>query len=292
MIPAAINVKTAELRNRTEQTMTGVLNILAAEYPQLYLNPDTDAQETYRRVVLRGGEPGERSLCHYVGDQHDHMETVDTPAGPVRVVTLGNRRDFELVLRGLMAAKNGPKAAIPESQGAAMLTVFNWPRIHAHLALFPEEEQAAEFKRFTSVKENYLDALVVLSRGPYSGVPAAAGLSDSEWLDRSDTIRRFHELTHVICRRLYPDDIDAVRDELIADAVGLYAAFGCFDPETEKLFLGIKDGHYVGGRLENYTPEPEKLADSVSAALDRMKNLIDARTDMEPFAVIPVLMEK
>jgi hypothetical protein len=97
------------------------------------------------------------------------METVDTPAGPVRVVTLGSRRDFELVLRGLMAAKNGPKATIPESQGAAMLTVFNWPRIHAHLAVFPEEEQAAEFKRFTSVKENYLDALVVLSRGPYSG---------------------------------------------------------------------------------------------------------------------------
>lgn len=83
-----------------------------------------------------------------------------------------------------------------------------------------------------------------------------------------------------------------MRDELIADAVGLYAAFGRFDPETEKLFLGIKDGNYVGGRLENYTPEPEKLADSVSAALDRMKNLIDARTDMEPFAVIPALMEK
>jgi hypothetical protein len=169
MIPAAVNVKTAEPRNRAEQTMTGVLNILAAEYPQLYLNPDAGAQETCCRVVQRGGEPGERNLSHYAGDQHDRMETVDTPAGPVRVVTLGSRRDFELVLRGLMAAKNGPKATIPESQCAAMLTVFNWPRIHAHLAVFPEEEQAAEFKRFTSVKENYLDALVVLSRGPYSG---------------------------------------------------------------------------------------------------------------------------
>ena len=272
--------------------MSDILAALAGEYPQLYLNPDSDAQETYRRVVLRGEEPETTRLNHYRGSEFDRMETVDTPAGSVHVVTLGSRRDFELVLRGLMAAKNGPKATVPESQGAAMLTVFNWPRIRAHLAVFPEEEKAAEFKRFTSVKKNYLDALVVLSRGPYSGVPAAAGLSDSEWLDRSDTIRRFHELTHVICRRLYPDDIDAVRDELIADAVGLYAAFGCFDPETEKLFLGIKDGHYVGGRLENYTSEPEKLADSVSAALDRMKNLIDARTDMEPFAVIPVLMEK
>ncbi len=273
--------------------MTGVLDILAAEYPQLYLNPDADTQETYRRVVLQGEEPEERSLGHYVGDQHDHMETVDTSAGPVHVVTLGSRRDFELVLRGLMAAKNGPKATIPESQGAAMLTVFNWPRIRAHLAAFSEAEQTAEFKRFTSVKENYHDMLVVLSRGPYSGVPATAvGLSEEEWLDRSDTIRRYHELTHVICRRLYPEDIDSIRDELIADAVGLYAAIGRFDPETEKLFLGIKDGRYVGGRLENYTDEPEKRIDSVSAELDRMKNLIDVRTDMEPFAVIPTLMEK
>jgi len=283
--------RTAELSNRTEPAMTGVLDILAAEYPQLYLNPDADTQETYRRVVLKGEEPEERNLGHYVGDQYDHMETVDTPAGPVRVVTLGNRRDFELVLRGLLAAKNGPKATIPESQGAAMLTVFNWPRIRAHLAVFPEEEQVAEFKRFTSVKENYLDALVVLSRGPYSGVPASAlGLSEDEWLALSDTIRRYHELTHVICRRLYPDDIDPIRDELIADAVGLYAAYGCFDPEKEKLFLGVRDGHYIGGRLENYTDAPDKQAGPVSAELDRMETVIDALVGAEPFALISALM--
>ena len=273
--------------------MTGVLDILAAEYPQLYLNPDADTQETYRRVVLQGGEPEERNLGHYVGDQHDHMETADTPAGPVHVVTLGSRRDFELVLRGLMAAKNGPKATIPESQGAAMLTVFNWPRIRAHLAAFPEEEQAAEFKRFTSVKVNYTDMLVVLSRGPYSGVSASAmGLTEGEWLARSDTIRRYHELTHVICRRLYPEDVDSIRDELIADAVGLYAAFGRFDPETEVLFLGIRDGRYIGGRLGHYTDEPEALAGRVGAELDRMKQVIDARPGAEPFALIGALMKK
>ena len=273
--------------------MSDILAALAGEYPQLYLNPDSDAQETYRRVVLRGEEPETTRLDHYRGSEFDRMETVDTPAGPVRVVTLGDRRDFEIAVRGLMAAKNGPLAPIPESQGAAMLTVFNWPRIRAHLAAFPEEEQAAEFKRFTSVKANYTDMLVVLSRGPYSGVSASAmGLTEGEWLARSDTIRRYHELTHVICRRMYPEDVDPVRDELIADAVGLYAAFGRFDPETEKRFLGVKDGRYVGGRLENYTPEPEKLIDSVSAELDRMKNLIDVRTDMEPFAVIPTLMKK
>ena len=273
--------------------MTGVIAALAAEYPQLSLNPDVDAQETYRRVVLRGGEPETRSLAHYRGSEFDRLETVDTPAGPVRVVTLGDRRDFELAVRDLMAAKNGPLAPIPESQGAAMLTVFNWPRIRAHLADFPAEEQAAEFRRFTAVKENYLDMLVVLSRGPYSGVSATAmGLTESEWLADSDTIRRYHELTHVICRRSYPEDVDPVRDELIADAVGLYAAYGRFDPEMEALFLGVKDGRCVGGRLENYADDPAKLAGQVGTALDRIKQVIDALSGAEPFALIGALIKR
>ena len=249
-----------------------VIKKLADDYPQLYLNPDTDSREAYRRIVLQGGEPEHKSLAHYTGDPSDCLETAETPAGPVRVATLGSRRDFELVIRGLMAAKSGPLADVPESQGASMLTLFNWPRIHAHLAGYPEEEQAAEFQRFTAVKENYIDRLVVLSRGPYSHVDAAAlGYAEEEWNDLSDTIRRFHELTHVVCRRLYPDDTDAVRDELIADAVGLCAAFGRFDPETEKLFLGIRDGRYTGGRLGNYTNAPDRLAGAVCSALVRIR---------------------
>ena len=272
--------------------MTNVLERLAADYPQLYLNPDTDSQEAYRRVVLRGETPQTKSLAHYRGDRADRDEIADTPAGCVRVVTLGNRQDFELALRGLMAAKDGPEAVIPESQGAAMLTVFNWPRIHAHLALYPEEERAAEFKHFTAVRENYVDMLVLLSRGPYSHVDAAAvGETEAAWLEHSDTIRRYHELTHVICRRLCPGDIAPIRDELVADAVGLTAAYGCFDPETEKLFLGIRDGRYVGGRLGNYTDAPESLTEAVCDALERVRATIDNQTETEPFQLIPALMQ-
>ena len=271
---------------------TSVLEHLAADYLQLYLNPDTDSQEAYRRVVLRGEEPEAKSLAHYRGDPADREEVMETPAGSVRVVTLGNRQDFELALRGLMAAKDGPEAVIPESQGAAMLTVFNWPRIHANLALYPEEERAAEFKRFTAVRENYVDMLVLLSRGPYSHVDAAAvGETEAAWLEHSDTIRRYHELTHVICRSIYPGDIAPIRDELVADAVGLYAAYGCFDPETEKLFLGIRDGRYVGGRLGNYTDAPESLTEAVGDALERVRATIDNQTETEPFQLIPALMQ-
>ena len=272
--------------------MTNVLEQLAVDYPQLCMNPDTDSQEAYRYVVLRGEEPEAKSLAHYRGDPADREEIANTPAGQVRVVTLGNRQDFELALRGLMAAKDGPLTPIPASQGAAMLTVFNWPRIHAHLALFPEEERAAEFKRFTAVRENYVDMLVLLSRGPYSHVDAAAvGETEEEWLGHSDTIRRYHELTHVICRRLCPGDVAPIRDELAADAVGLIAAYGRFDPETEKLFLGIRDGRYIGGRLGNYTDTPEALTGAVCAALERIRAMIDNQAGTEPFQLIPALMK-
>ena len=271
---------------------TSVLEHLAVDYLQLYLNPDTDSREAYRGVVLRGEEPEAKSLAHYRGDPADREEVMETPAGSVRVVTLGNRLDFELALRGLMAAKDGPEAVIPESQGAAMLTVFNWPRIHAHLALYPEEERAAEFKRFTAVRENYVDMLVLLSRGPYSHVDAAAvGETEAAWLEHSDTIRRYHELTHVICRSIYPGDVAPIRDELVADEVGLYAAYGCFDPETEKLFLGIRDGRYVGGRLGNYTDAPESLTEAVCDALERVRATIDNQTETEPIQLIPALMQ-
>ena len=271
--------------------MTRVLEELARDYAQLCLDPNKDPQDVYRRVVLRGEEPASKSVGHYAGSEHDRLETIDTPAGPVRVVTLGNRHDFELVLRNLMAAKNGPQDAIPKSQGAATITVFNWPRIRRHLAQFPEDERTEEFKRFTAVRENITDMLVVLSRGPYSNVGAeAVGLSEETWLDRSDTIRRYHELTHVICRRLYPDDVDAVRDELIADAVGLYAAFGRFDPATEELFLGIRDGRYIGGRLENYTDEAGLLAPTVASELRRMKGLVDVLPGAEPFDLVEPLI--
>ena len=265
---------------------------LAADYPLLYLNPDTDDVDSYRRVVLRGEEPKTQSLAHYRGSGADRLETADTPAGKVRVATIGDRRDFELVIRGLMAAKSGPLEPVPETQGAAMIYVFNWRRIKTHLAAFPESEQAAEFSHFTSVKENYLDMLVVLSRGPYSHVSAAdAGFGEDEWLDLSDTIRRFHELTHVICRRLYPDDKDAVRDEIIADAVGLFAAFGRFDPELEKRFLGIRDGRYTGGRLGNYTDTPDTLAAPVCEVLGRIADLAGEQAGADPFDLIPALMD-
>ena len=94
----------------------------------------------------------------------------------------------------------------------------------------------------------------------------------------------------MICRRNAPGDVAPIRDELAADAVGLCAAFGRFDPVLEQRFLGIRDGRYVGGRLGNYTDCPETLAAPVCTALERIRTVIDARPGAAPFDLIPELM--
>ena len=287
-----------------EKVITGraVIEHLAEKYPLLYLDPDRDAQETYQKVVLKGATPERKELSHFSLNPEDRSEMFDTPAGPVEVVTLPNRADYETFVRGMMAAKRGPKAAVPPTEGAGTLSVFNWGRIRAHhLAFLKKEMEAgnpapdwnAEFRRFTAVKENYIDLLVVLSRGPYSHVSAAeAGQQEEDWLRISNTIRKYHELTHVICRRLYPDQIQAVWDELAADTVGLFAAFGKLDIALEERVLGIRDGAYTGGRLENYTDHPAALAGEISGVLKKLQETVAENSGRTPFELIPILESK
>ena len=235
------------------------IETLAEVYPQLYLNPEREEKVAYRKVVLQGEKPESRDLSHFRQNPQDRMETVETPAGPVVVVSVRNREDYEIFVRCMMAAKEGPKAPIPASQGASTLVAFNWPRIDAHRERFMEEQRdlgvedpdwSAEFSRFISTPANYQDLLVVLSWGPYSGVSASeAGQAEETWLETSYTIRKYHELTHVICRRLYPERIEAVWDELVADAVGIYAALGDYDAALERRCLGVTGDRYTGGRL-------------------------------------------
>ena len=284
--------------------MRNVIKELSKDYPLLYLDPDVNAKEEYRSVVLAGASPMRESLEHYAGDELDSLEMIKTPVGDVRVLTLGNRHDFELVCRGIMAAKNGPESEVPSSQGASMFTVFNWGRINAHLSGFPKEDRGAELKKFTSDKRNYVEMLVVLSVGPYSNISAeAAGEEEKEWLGLSNIIRRDHELTHVICRKKYPDNVDAIRDELIADAVGLFSAYGCYRQDLAKLFLGIstvtgdnedlnESEIYTGGRLENYTDDPKKEVKKVCDMIAKINVIAEGIKAGSAFDLIGPLMEQ
>lgn len=284
---------------------------LAEIYPQLYLDPDSSSIDEYKAAVLSGDRPDKRDLSHFACDARDSAERIMTPAGEALVVTLYNRRDFEVFVRCMMAAKEGPDKAVPATMGASTLTAFNWPRIFAHRDAFMKEQReagvsdpdwGAEFRRFTSVKENYIDTFIVLSRGPYSNVSREAAslasgteMSEEEWIEKSDAIRKYHELTHFICRKLYPDMIDAVWDEMTADAAGIYAAFGRFCRPLEEVFLGVRDGEYAGGRLENYLEEGEDiaaLAPRVSAVLREFESIAENKQGMEVFDFMLMLEER
>ena len=51
-----------------------VIEKLAEDYPLLYLDPDRDDRDAYRRVVLHGRDPERRTLAHYRGGSGDRDE--------------------------------------------------------------------------------------------------------------------------------------------------------------------------------------------------------------------------
>ena len=251
-----------------------VLIALAETYPQLYLTPGPIGAKLYPGIVRSGEDAPDHSLTGFRSHADDSLEFESTPAGIVPVITLHAREDFERFLR--LMAHRGENSDIPATQGAAILDgVVNWTKIRAHEAAFlasggKESDWGEEFERFVSVKGNFRDTLIVLSWGPYSAVPAGeTGYPEKEWLRMSHSIRKAHECTHFICRRLFPERKDAVWDELVADAVGITAALGHFDRALAERFLGIREGCYTGGRLENYVSDGDRCAlDALAARAD------------------------
>ena len=271
---------------------------LAKKYPQLLLPIRAGEKETeeYRAAVLSGAplsaEPD------FIGSPGDSLSVAETPAGKAEILYLENREDFEHAFRAL--AHRCEPAEIPASVGATTIRgLINWEKIHNHEKEYLQSggnDWNLEFRRFTAEKANYLDSLILLSSGDYSNVSAeTAGLPAEEWKEKSVTIRKYHELTHFICRALYPDDVDAVRDEVIADLIGLVAAFGDYDVHLAETFLGIEGETFrEGGRLSYYT-DAEHLNEIVSLALrmiHQYAEAISSENKSDPFRLIPILMGK
>lgn len=268
-----------------------VIGQLAEVYEQLYLAPGEASEKLYPEIVQKGEHPPRRDLSHFHTTESDAWVSVPTPAGEVWAITLCDRFDFETFLQ--IMGERCRKVPIPKTQGAVILDgVINHRKVEAHRAEFaakaveegrPEPgwlEWEAEKTRFLSDRKNYTDALIVLSVGPYSALPASgAGYAEDEWLEISRIIREYHECTHFVCRRFFPGQIDAVWDELVADAVGIYAAVGRYDVALAERVLGIEDGRYVGGRLQNYLPEGEDLMERIEALLPKVRRVMAAISD-------------
>lgn len=251
--------------------MEHCIDILARKYPQILMpiKEGIKDSEEYKDVVLRG------KPCNYKPDftynEGDTLETIKTPVGEIEVLSLIDRNDFIHAVRAL--GNRCEPVEVPNSTGAmAIFGLNNWDKVRANL-------------------DNYKDSLIILSSGNYSNVTnkdvkkvtnGEIDLSKDEWTKKSIIIRKYHELTHFVMRKKYPDDIVPIRDELIADVVGIIAAFGYFDERLLKLFLGIESKEYrKGGRLENYEGGSEKNIPEVLNKIEEYKELFKDYNDVD-----------
>lgn len=267
--------------------MEHILTKLSRCYPQLLLpiSDETRFGEAYKNAVLRGEEL--HGTPDFTLSEEDTYEEAETPAGTARVLTLSDRADFEHCIRAL--AHRCENAAVPPTTGASTISgLINWEKIRAHkeeYLLRGGDDWNTEFASFTADRNNYRDTMIVLSKGFYSALsPEEAGFTSEKWLSVSHDIRKFHELAHFTSRRLFPENKDAVRDEVLADMNGIIAALGHYDGILAGKVLGIRDGKFIpGGRLENYVT-PEELPDAAARA-GRMIRVLseDYSGPSEPF---------
>ena len=282
------------------KNLTGrdVIPALAEIYGQLYISPRENGEALYRDVVLKGLPVPEKRLDHFLGSEDDRLDTEHTPAGDATVITLGKRSDFETFLR-IMCNRCTP-VLIPATQGAVHVSgIINrgkvdafaeeWTRQHPDASA---EDWSAAFQEFQKNKENYTDTLIILSTGLYSAVPASEmRVSEAEWRRLSLIIRRTHECTHFVCRKLFPSQVNAVWDELVADAAGLYAAFGRYEPARAERLLGIRNGRWEDGRLKNYCPDSSEadlqvLSERIHSVLLRFEELFSARQGQPVYGLV------
>ena len=267
-----------------------VLEALAVRFPQLYVAPAQDAQEAHHLAAGYGIAPSDANLGHFVSNPQDELREVETPAGPVEVVFLKERADFETFLQ-IIGHKSEP---VPIARTVGAITyrgLADWGKVAAQRDAYLAaggDDWSSEFSRLAAQPGAFRSELIVVSEGPYSNVSADKTPYDShEWIRLSREIRLHHECAHVVCRRMMPGDVLPVWDEVTADVVGLLCATGGYDAQLAALFLGVGSRGYLGGRLAEYLDEGQRacidaLSAEVHEALVRIES-ISAGAHLRPF---------
>lgn len=206
------------LENRFHKRTTpdGGDGFLAPWREWISLIPLSGAAEILNRCVIPSRP------VHFRTPDSVRIEIYPSAAGDIPIITLGDDRDFEEFVTNLVYKGERPEGL--SKMGASF--------IHG-------KEQ-----RF-----------IVLSEKPYSNVPAQwMGLDGEEWRQRSMILRREHECAHYYTCRYYGLSRDHLHDELMADFLGIYAAFGRYEARWFKHFMGVDETPASpGGRLTLYT---------------------------------------
>lgn len=247
------------------------LTVLSRYLPQLRfpIEAGISKSRSYRLATLSGVEVEELSEASGLAVEHPEaveLEIYRSFAGHVPLLICRRRAEFVTLVQAL-ARRNEP-VTVPESQGASMVSgLANWPRIRAHRRAWEERPDgegpaatwAEAFAELKKDPEQYLDRFIILSDGPYSAVRASdLGLEDERWREISLIVRREHECTHYLTRRVFGSMRNHLLDELIADYTGLVTATGAFRASWFLRFLGLEDFPYcrAGGRIEIYRGKP------------------------------------
>jgi hypothetical protein len=232
---------------------------LLGSLPQLSFPVEAGISESAAyRAATRKGSPVRGSGLPLRSPGDCEIRIHQTPAGRIPLLITRVRQDFVLLVQAL-TMRNEP-APVPDSMGACMVAGFNnWDRVARYRASWeaehPGEDWDAEFQRLIPQKHLYQDRFIILSDGPYSGVPAAAlGFDEQQWRAMSLVIRREHECAHYFTRRMFQSMRNNILDELIADYCGITAACGVYRADWFLRFTGLEDfpRYREGGRLQNY----------------------------------------
>ena len=271
-----------------------VIAALTQRFPQLYVAPQDETPEAYRLAAGRGIAPQDANLDHFKTTDEDELRAVDTPAGPVEVLFLRDRADFETFLQ--IIGHKGQNTPIARTVGAITYRgLADWGAVakaRADYLASGGEDWGAEFRRLAQVPGTFRAELVVISEGPYSNIAAAQTPYDEDtWVRVSREIRLHHECAHVVCRRVMPQDILAVWDEVTADVTGLLCATGGYSAQLAALFLGVTADGFAGGRLTEYLDEQQKerideLAAEVYEALLAIERATNEEAVADPFAFL------
>ena len=283
----------------TEQIARGAaaLETLAARFPQLYVAPAEGAQDAHKLARGYGIPPEGATLDHFITSPQDELRQVETPAGPVDVIFLKERADFETFLR-IIGHKSQP-VPIARTIGATTYRgLADWGAVAQAKADYLASggtDWDSEFSRLAGQPGAFRAEIVVVSEGPYSNVPASeTPYDDDEWVRLSLEIRLHHECAHVVCRRMMPEDILPVWDEVTADVTGLVCATGHYDAALAARFLGVSAQGFAGGRLSEYLKEDQKLrideiAAQTHAAAVRIEEMSREADLSQPFEFLLAL---
>lgn len=259
----------------------GVLPVLREHLVELRFPVAAGIRDTeaYQAAIRRGVLPERADGLVLADPEGLRLFIHPTLAGAVPVLVVPRRGDFEALVRAL--TKRNEPVPLPPSMGACMVSGYNnWGRMTAlrraweagALAVGDARTWSDAFVILRDRKELYQDRFILLSGGPYSGVPAeAVGMDAEAWSRISLAIRLEHECAHYFTRRVLGSMRNNLLDELMADYAGIVAAAGRYRADWFLRFCGLEeaDGCRPGGRLGNYRGDPP-LSDAAFAVLGRL----------------------